>query len=72
MEKAEEGNTGKHEAPELIDVETLAKLLKVSVRFVRRLVAERQVPVHKVNSRVRFDLADILRWLGENKRPAAS
>jgi excisionase family DNA binding protein len=58
--------------PELIDIETLAMLLGVGERYVRRMVAERWVPTVKVGHYVRFDLADIRRWIDERRRPDAS
>ena len=45
--------------PELIDISTLAKLLGVGERYVRRMIAERRVPTVKVGWLVRFDLAEI-------------
>ena len=55
--------------PELIDVLMLADLLGVKVRYVRRMVAERRVPTVKLGHLVRFDLAEIRRWLEEQRRP---
>ena len=55
--------------PELIDIGTLAKLLGVGERYVRRMVAERRVPTVKVGRLVRFDLAEIRRWIEEQRRP---
>ena len=49
--------------PELIDIATLADLLGVNQRYVRRMVAERRVPMIKVGHLVRFDLADIREWV---------
>jgi excisionase family DNA binding protein len=60
------------EFPELIDIETLARLLGVGERYVRRMIAERRVPTVKVGHYVRFDLADIRRWIEEQRRPDAS
>jgi excisionase family DNA binding protein len=60
------------EFPELIDIETLARLLGVGERYVRRMVAERRVPTVKVGHYVRFDLADIRKWIDERRRPDAS
>ena len=57
--------------PELIDIATLAELLGVGERYVRRMVAERRVPMVKVGRFVRFDLADIRRWIEEQRRPSA-
>lgn len=58
--------------PELIDIETLARLLGVSERYVRRMVAERRVPTVKVGHYVRFDLADVRRWVESQRRPIGS
>ena len=58
--------------PELVDIETVAKLLGVGERYVRRIVAERRVPVVKIGHYVRFDLADIRKWVEDQRRPDAS
>ena len=55
--------------PELIDISTLAKLLGVGKRYVRRMIAERRVPTVKVGRLVRFDLAEIRRWIEKQRRP---
>ena len=57
--------------PELVDIETVAKLLGVSPRYVRRMVAERRVTIYKVGHYVKFDLADIRKYISEQRRPAA-
>jgi excisionase family DNA binding protein len=44
---------------EYLTVGEAAEYLNTSVRFVRRLVAERRVAFHKVGSHVRFALADL-------------
>jgi excisionase family DNA binding protein len=49
--------------PELIDIETLAARLGDSVRHLRRMVAEKRIPYLKVGHFVRFDPADVNRWL---------
>ncbi len=54
---------GQTKFPELIDIATLADLLGVNQRYVRRMVAERRVPMIKVGHLVRFDLADIREWV---------
>jgi excisionase family DNA binding protein len=51
--------------PELIDIGTLAGILGVTPRHVRRLVTERRIPYVKVGYFIRFDPAAIRRWLGE-------
>ena len=55
--------SGQTKFPELIDIATLADLLGVNQRYVRRMVAERRVPMIKVGHLVRFDLADIREWV---------
>ncbi len=47
----------------LLDVDELAERLNISVRHVRRLVAERRVPYLKVGHLVRFEPAAIDAWL---------
>lgn len=60
--------------PTLIDVETLAQSLGVSVRHVRRLVDERRIPFVKVGRFVRFDVDQVASWVDKNRvdqsRPA--
>jgi excisionase family DNA binding protein len=58
--------------PELVDIETVAKLRGVGERYVRRMVAERRVPTVKIGHYVRFDLADIRKWVEQQRRPDAS
>lgn len=50
-------------APELLDIAQLAERLGVTERFVRRLVEERRIPFLKIGKFVRFDPADIDRWI---------
>lgn len=54
----------------LLDVAGLARLLKVDRRYVYRLVGERRVPHLKCGHYVRFDPAEISRWL-DGQRVAA-
>jgi excisionase family DNA binding protein len=49
---------------DLLTVDQAAQRLGTGVRFVRRLVAERRIPFHKVGKYVRFhpdDVADYIR-----------
>ena len=55
----------------LMGVGDLAERLGTSERFVRRLVAERRAPFHKVGKYVRFDPADIDEWLMERRVEAS-
>lgn len=58
--------------PELVNIGTLACLLAVDERYVRRMVLERRVPIVKVGRLVRFDLADIREWVEQRRRPYGS
>jgi excisionase family DNA binding protein len=49
--------------PELMSIDQLAQRLGITVRHVRRLVAEKRVPYYKVGRLVRFDPAEITQWL---------
>lgn len=54
--------------PPLIDLPQLAARLGVNQRYVRRLVAERRIPFIKLGWLVRFDPAEVERWLDEGRR----
>jgi excisionase family DNA binding protein len=56
--------------PHLLTIEELADHLGVTVRHVRRLIAERRVPFVKVGRFVRFDPAAITAWLGRSTTEA--
>ncbi|MDQ6784919.1 MAG: helix-turn-helix domain-containing protein [Actinomycetota bacterium] len=55
--------------PHLLTVEEVADHLGVTVRHVRRQIAERRVPYIKVGRLVRFDPEEIARWLDQARRP---
>ena len=57
--------------PNLVDIDTLAAHLGVSVRHVRRLVAERRIPFVKWGHLLRFDPIAIATWLDEQRVEAA-
>lgn len=57
--------------PLLIDVPTLAAQLSVTIRFVRRLIAEDRVPYLKIGKFIRFDPGEISKWLDEQRVSAA-
>lgn len=44
-------------------------MLGVEVRHVRRLVQERRIPYIKWGHLLRFDPAEINRWLEDHRRP---
>jgi excisionase family DNA binding protein len=58
-----------------LSVAETAGYLGTSERFVRRIVAERRVPFHRVGRHVRFRLSDLDAWLDSNRveafRPSA-
>jgi excisionase family DNA binding protein len=53
--------------PELVDIETAAKLLCVSVRHVRRFVAENTIPYLKIGGSLRFDKEELLKWIEQRR-----
>jgi len=59
------------EARGLVDIAWVAERLGVTPRFVRRLVAERRIDYIKVGGRVRFDSADVKRFIDNGRRPAS-
>ena len=56
----------------LIDITAVAARLGVQVRHVRRLVHERRIPYIKWGHLIRFDPADIDRWIDEARTPAST
>jgi excisionase family DNA binding protein len=55
------------EVPELLDMPAVAALMATSVRHVQRLVSERRIPYLKVGRFVRFDPAEVIAWLDEQR-----
>jgi excisionase family DNA binding protein len=55
--------------PELVDIETVARLLGVGQRYVRRMVAERRIEFVKIGHYVRFDLGVVREWVEDRRRP---
>ena len=51
----------------LISVEQLADELGVSVRYVRRIIAERRIPYVKVGHLIRFERDEVDRWVEANR-----
>ena len=56
----------------LLDVPATAARLGTTVAHVRRLVFERRIPFFKVGGKVRFDPADLDRWLAAQRVERAS
>jgi excisionase family DNA binding protein len=51
----------------LLDIDGLARRLGTSPRFVRRLVEERRIPYLKIGRLVRFDAAEVERWISSSR-----
>ncbi len=47
------------ELDEMLTIEEAAERMKMSVRYVRRLVAERRIAFHKIGRSVRLKAADL-------------
>lgn len=60
-------SSGEPSVLSLRTVDEVAARLGVSVRFVRRLVAERRIPFVKVGKFVRFDPADLEEWIDDHR-----
>ena len=56
--------------PALMNIEQVAERLGVSVRHMRRLVAERRIPFVKWGHFLRFDPDEVNRWIEECAVPA--
>ena len=55
--------------PHLLTTDELAEHLGVTVRHVRRQIAERRVPYVKVGRLIRFDPDEISHWINEARHP---
>lgn len=65
------GQTQTRITPTLVDIATAAQQLSVTVRFMRRLVDERRIPYFKIGKYVRFDPADLARFVQSGRVDAA-
>ncbi len=54
--------------PQLLTIDQLAERLGITVRHVRRLVAEKRVPYLKVGKLVRFNPDEIKQWLASRRQ----
>lgn len=52
---------------QLLTIGEAAERLNVSVRFVRRLVAERRLPYVKIGKFIRFETVDLDTWIDDRK-----
>jgi len=53
----------------LLDINGVAEYLGVTVRHIRRLVAERRIPYIKWGSQLHFDPDEIDAWVERHRRP---
>lgn len=53
----------------LLDINGVAEYLGVTVRHIRRLVAEGRIPYIKWGSHLHFDPDEIDAWIDEHRRP---
>lgn len=53
-----------------VDINGVAEYLGVTVRHIRRLVAEKRIPYIKWGSMLHFDLDEIDAWIDEHRHPA--
>ena len=53
----------------LLHIAGVAGYLGVSVRHIRRLVAERRIPFIKWGSKLHFDPDEIDAWIDEHRQP---
>jgi excisionase family DNA binding protein len=58
--------------PALMNIDQVAERLGVSVRHMRRLVAERRIPFVKWGHLLRFDPDEVDRWIEECAVPASA
>ncbi len=57
--------------PQLLTIDQPAQRLGITVRYVRRLVAEKRLPYYKIGRLVRFDPAEITDWLASRRIPGS-
>jgi excisionase family DNA binding protein len=60
---------GRADLPEpLLHIAAVARLLGVSIRHIRRLVLEGRIPYIKWGHYIRFDRAELSRWIDGYRR----
>jgi excisionase family DNA binding protein len=55
--------------PELLDITEAAVFLCTSIRHMRRLVTEDKLSVVKIGGKLRFDRADLQKFIDDHRRP---
>lgn len=56
---------------DLLTVDEAAELLNVKPRFIRRLIAEERIPVHRLGRHVRLHRDDLMEYVAAGRREAA-
>lgn len=56
---------------DLLTVKQAAEFLNVKERFVRRLIAEERIAVHRLGRHVRLGRADLAEYIAAGRREAA-
>lgn len=54
----------------MMDINEVAAWLNTTVRHLRRLVAERRIPHHKVGAKLRFERRELEQWIAASLVPA--
>jgi excisionase family DNA binding protein len=57
--------------PTLVDIEAVAGALGISMRQVRRLVAENRIPYLRIGHLIRFDPVELNRWIDQLRSTVA-
>lgn len=55
--------------PELVDIKGAATYLSTSIRHVRRLVQKTELDFVKIGGKLRFDKADLQRYVDDHRYP---
>jgi len=53
--------------PELLTIEQAAQQMSMSARYIRRLIAERRIPFHRLGRAVRINLTDINNYITSSR-----
>ena len=51
----------------LLDIESVAEALGISIRQVRRMVAEGRIPHVRIGGLIRFDPDEIIQWIDDRR-----
>lgn len=56
-------------SPLLVTYEEAGRMLSLTTRTLRRMVASRDIPFLRVGRQIRFDPADLRKWIEAKKHP---